>query len=97
MKVTGGGRKRVAFCPGHPSLLHHRDRDSKAKAVLELLSCPASTVSPAPAPSREGVVGQGDLPTLAPFLEAGLGLSTPWQGCEPTGGTCPHFVPSCDH
>lgn len=87
----------MAFCPGHPSLLHHHDRDSKAKAVSELLSCPASTVPSAPAPSREGMVARGALPTLAPFLEAGLGLGTPWQGYEPTGVTCPHFIPSCDH
>lgn len=56
---------------------------------------PAQLPCPSSLQRRGG--GSGALPTLAPLLEAGLGLSTPWQGCEPTGGTCPHFVPSCDH
>lgn len=97
MKFTGGGRKRVAFWPGHPSLLRHHDRDSEAEAVSQLLSCPASTVPMAPAPSGEEVVGQGALPTPAPFLVTGLGLSTPWQGGVPTGGTCPQSIASCNH
>lgn len=87
----------MAFWPCHPSLLRHHDRDSEAKAVSELLSCPASTAPMAPAPSGERVVGRGALPAPAPFLEAGLGLSTLWQGCIPTGVTCPYSIPSCNH
>lgn len=76
-EFMGGRGKRVALWPKCPPLLGHHDGDSTAEQCQSHFH-----VLPAQSPR-----GSGSLPTVAPPLEEALGLSTPWQGCEP----------SCDH